>query len=78
MSFCIGSAHASPVTEARLVRPVGGPLDGREIRTDVDAVEAVVAMADRTLHLYRAIGAGGPDRPPDPSIFVYGGRAASD
>ena len=45
---------------------------------DVDAVEGVVAMADRTLHLYRAIGAGDPDRPPDPSIFVYGGRAASD
>ncbi|MHB1738263.1 MAG: hypothetical protein ACYCXA_02035 [Actinomycetes bacterium] len=41
------------MTEARLVRLVGGPLDGREIRTDVDAVEAVVAM-------------GGPDSAPLP------------
>jgi hypothetical protein len=66
------------VTQARLVRLVGCPLDGREIRTDGDVVEAVVAMADRTLHLYRATGAGDPDRPSDASIFVYGGRAASD
>ena len=66
------------MTEARLVRLVGGPLDGREIWTDGDAVEAVVAMANRALHLYRATGAGDPDRSSDASIFVYGGRAASD
>ncbi len=59
------------MTEDRLVRLVGGPLDGREISTDPDAAEAVVTMADRTQHYYRADEASDSDRPPGSSTFVY-------
>ena len=69
----LGFTHALGMTDQRLVRLVGGPMDGREIEADADSVEVVVTMADHTQHLYRA-DAGGSMNATD---FAYAGRTGS-